>query len=233
MQETVTSAPLDGPVSHFIRIARNVDTLALLAELDASPEMWSVDTSRQRKVPCQRNTRNIFLRAPRKPLPPGKKNANDVHDSRIAPAATKFPRTLAYCETVAEELGGTLGRATLVALLPHSRVFPHIDSGAYYRIRDRLHLVLISPRGSPLTSGDETVAMCPGELWAFNNKARHWADNPSAEPRVHLMFDVLPPPGHGFFVFPLNDTHRAQRCTPGGGQGSSNSMVRVGRSSLP
>lgn len=188
---------------HFTNIAWAVDIGPLLAELDAAPEMWFADTSRQRKIRCQRNTRNIFLRAPRKPLPPGAKNANDVHESRVARSARKFPRTLAWCESVADTLSGTLGRATLVALLPHGRVLPHVDAGAYYRIRDRFHLVLRSAGGSPLAAGDERVVMRPGELWAFNNKARHWADNPSDESRVHLIFDVLPAPGRGFHVLPL------------------------------
>lgn len=203
IEERTACAPLDGTATHFIRMAENVDTSPLLAELDAAPEMWLADTSRQRRVRCQRNTRNIFLRAPRKPLPPGARNANDVHESRTAPAAGRFPRTLAYCESIAGALGGTLGRATLVALLPRSRVFPHVDAGAYYRIRDRLHLVLKSPGGSPLTAEGETVVMRPGELWAFDNKARHWARNPADEPRVHLIFDILPAPGQGMFVRPL------------------------------
>ena len=189
---------------HFTRIDQGVNVEPLLAELDAAPEMWFADTSRQRKIRCQRNTRNIFLRAPRKPLPPGAKNANDVHESRVARSARKFPRTLAWCGSVADTLGGTLGRATLVALLPHGRVLPHIDAGAYYRIRDRFHLVLRNAGGSPLAAGDERVVMRSGELWAFNNKARHWADNPSDESRVHLIFDVLPAPGRGFHVLPLD-----------------------------
>ena len=187
---------------NFTNIARDVDIGPLLAELDTAPGMWLVDTSRQRKIRCQRNTRNIFLRVARKPLPPGATNANDVHESRVARSARMFPRALAYCERVADDVRGTLGRATLVALQPHGRVFPHVDAGAYYRIRDRFHLVLRSAGGSPLAAGDERVLMRPGELWAFNNKARHWADNPSDEPRVHLIFDVLPPPGRGFHVLP-------------------------------
>lgn len=190
-------------MAHFTNISRGVDIAPLLAELEAAPEMWFVDTSRQRKIRCQRNTRNIYLRAPRKPLPPGARNANDVHESRNARAARKFPRSLAYCERVADRLGGALGRATLVALLPRGRVFPHVDAGAYYRIRDRFHLVLRSAQGSPLSAGDEQVVMHPGELWAFNNKVRHWADNPSDEPRVHLIFDLLPAVGRGFHVLPL------------------------------
>ena len=192
-------------VRHFTRIAEGVDVTPFLEELDAAPHMWSADTSRQRKVRCQRHTRNIFLRTARKPLPPGAKNANDVHESRIARAARKFPRALAYCENTARDLGAELGRATLVALLPRCKVYPHVDAGAYYRVRDRLHLVLKSSQGSPLSAGDETVVMHEGELWAFDNKARHFAENLSSEPRVHLIFDVLPAPGRGFHVLPPDD----------------------------
>ena len=207
---TVSESGITIPMQHFTKIDCGVDIQPLLAELDAAPEMWFADTSRQRKIRCQRNTRSIFLRAPRKPLPRGAMNANDVHESRIAPAARKFPRALAYCESIADDLNGTLGRATLVALLPHGRVFPHVDAGAYYRIRDRFHLVLRSARGSPLAAGDERVVMRPGELWAFNNKARHWADNLSEMPRVHLIFDILPAPGRGFHVLPLKNSDQPQ-----------------------
>ena len=84
-------------------------------------------------------------------------------------------------------------------------VRPHVDAGAYYRIRDRFHLVLRSREGSPLTSGGETVVMREGELWAFDNKAEHDARNPIDEPRVHLIFDVLPAPGRGYYVLPPID----------------------------
>ena len=208
-------ASSDGAVSHFLKITEFVDTAPMLAELDAAPRLWLVDTSRQRKVRCQRHTQNIYLRAPKKPLPPGAKNANDVHESRTTRMARRFPRTLAYCEGVAHALGATLGRATLVALLPKSRVYPHVDAGEYYRVRDRFHLVLRSPGGSPLTSGGETVVMHAGELWVFDNKAQHSADNPSAEPRVHLIFDVLPAPGRGFFAPAPEREEPASRGAPG------------------
>ena len=186
--------------SRFVRIATGIDVTPLLSELAAAPEMWLADTSRQRKVRCQRDTRNIFLRVAKKPLPPGVRNANDVHESWAARYAWRFPRALAFCRRIADLQGGKLGRATLVALQPGGWVRPHIDAGGYYRIRDRFHLVLNSPEGSPLTSQGETIVMREGELWVFDNKAEHDARNPTDEPRVHLVFDVLPPPGRGYFV---------------------------------
>ena len=186
----------------FTRIATGIDVSPFLSELAAAPEMWRADTSRQRKVRCQRDTLNIFLRVARKPLPPGTKNANDVHESRTARFAALFPGALAFCEEIADLQEGELGRATLVTLQPRGWVRPHIDAGAYYRIRDRFHLVLRSREGSPLTAGGETVVMREGELWAFDNKAEHDARNPTDEPRVHLIFDVLPGPGRGYYVLP-------------------------------
>ena len=199
------SAVTESTATSFTRVATEIDVAPFLAELDAAPEMWLANTSRQRKIRCQRDTQNIFLRVARKPLPPGAKNANDVHESRIAASAAGFPRALAFCEEMAALQKGALGRATLVALQPRGWVRPHVDTGAYYRIRDRFHLVLRSRAGSPLTSGGETVVMREGELWAFDNKAEHDARNPTDEPRVHLIFDVLPGPGRGYHVLPPID----------------------------
>ena len=59
----------------------------------------------------------------------------------------------------------------------------------------------------------------PGELWVFDSKVRQWADNPSDEPRVHLIFDVLPARYPGFFVPGRKGTdkaekHRGLSCAP-------------------
>ena len=195
--------PASNPkTSRFTRIEQGIDVTPFLSELAAVPEMWLADTSRQRKVRCQRDTQNIFLRVAKKPLPPGARNANDVQVSRVTRAASRYPQSLRFCQRIADLQGGELGRATLVALQPQGWVRPHVDAGAYYRIRDRFHLVLKSPGGSPLTAAGETVVMREGELWAFDNKCEHEARNPSDEPRVHLIFDVLPPPGLGYYVLP-------------------------------
>ena len=186
--------------SRFTRVAKGIDVTPFLSELAAVPEMWLADTSRQRKVRCQRDTENIFLRVAKKPLPPGAKNANDVHETRTTKTARRFPEALAFCRRIADLEGGELGRATLVALQPGGWVRPHVDAGEYYRVRERYHLVLQSATGSPLTCAGETVVMREGELWIFDNKSEHEARNPSDTPRVHLIFDVLPMPGRGYYV---------------------------------
>ncbi len=184
----------------FTLIATGIDVNPLVSELINAQEMWLADTSRQRKVRCQRDTQNIFLRVAKKPLPPGASNANDVHETRTTKTARRFPEALAFCQQIADIEDGELGRATLVALQPGGWVRPHVDTGEYYRARDRYHLVLQSATGSPLTCAGETAILRAGELWVFDNKSEHEARNPSDSPRVHLIFDILPMPGRGYYV---------------------------------
>ena len=187
-------------MQYFRKIAEGIDLADIRAELATRPEAWLADTSRQTKVRCQRETQTIHLRSAKKPLPPGVSNANDVHESQATRISAQFPMTIAWCEAFAQSIGGRLGRATLVSLQPQGRVYPHVDGGAYYARRDRYHLVVDSPDGSPLVTEDETAVLAEGELWVFDNKSRHEAHNRSDRPRVHLIFDVEPPPGQGHYV---------------------------------
>ncbi len=103
-----------------------------------------------------------------------------------------FPRVLAYLDQFAHECDAVLQRVAIVRLEPHSSVFRHVDSGSYYFIRDRFHLVLSSVAGSHLRSGPEEVEMHEGEIWWFNNKEYHESRNSSGEWRIHVIFDLLP-----------------------------------------
>ena len=190
----------DETTKHFLKIAEGIDLMPIRAELAANPEAWLADTSRQTKVRCQRETETIYLRSAVKPFPPGIDNGNDVHESRATRMSQRFPDTLAWCEAFARSTGGRLGRVVLVSLRPKGRVYPHVDHGAYYAVRDRFHLVVDSPSGSPLITEDETAVLQEGELWVFDNKKRHEATNQSDMSRIHLIFDVEPKPGRGHYV---------------------------------
>ena len=172
----------------FKLIKSDVDVSPFLDEIDANASAWLHNTSRQAKIVVQRETNTIFLRAARsRPDLHG----NENQESRPTGLAPAFPRALAFMETVAQALDADLSRATIVRLSPHGTVYPHIDVGSYYLIRDRLHLVLHSPAGSVMVAGDEEVRMQPGELWWFDNKQHHAAINESSEWRIHFIFDVL------------------------------------------
>ena len=176
----------------FRLIAQDIDILPLLAEVEAQTHLWTQDTRRQEQIKVQQETQTIPLRSAHRPFPPGVTRTRDVHASTPTPWAGQFPLILDWIETFVEDLGGELGRASIVRLAPHGRVHQHIDQGEYYQYRDRYHLVLKSSCGSLLVAGEEWVRMQPGEVWWFDNKAPHSASNQSDQWRIHLIFDVLP-----------------------------------------
>lgn len=183
--------PIPSPFDNFALMREGVDVRPMLEEIDAQPDLWDADTRRQTNIQVQRETSNIPLRGASKPIPAGI-SQNDWHPSSRTPLAARCPQTYAWVEGVVKTIGGDLSRLAIVRLNPQGRVYPHIDEGDYYKVRDRYHLVLRSPGGSVMRAGGEEVVFRDGELWWFNNKAVHDASNPSAEGRIHVIFDVLP-----------------------------------------
>jgi orotate phosphoribosyltransferase len=172
----------------FRKIRTGIDVAPLLSEIASQEHAWVADTSRQTKVAAQRDTQTIFLRVAAKRRDLDLRENQETHATLMCEA---FPRAVAFMESVATEFGSTLERAVIVRLKPNSIIDRHIDTGSYYFLRDRFHLVLASANGSVLSSGDEQVRMWPGELWWFDNKQHHWAQNEGDQWRIHYIFDLL------------------------------------------
>jgi hypothetical protein len=181
----------DHTMQHFKLIRAGIDPRPLLDEIAAVDNAWAQATGRQRKIDVQREALAIPLRGLRASAIAGRKR-RDVHESRWTSGAAQYPLACRFLEDVALAQAGLLGRAKIVCLPAGRRVYPHVDRGAYYRVRDRYHLVLRSTAGSWLKSGDEEVRMREGELWWFDNHAVHEAYNDGSEDRIHLIFDLLP-----------------------------------------
>ena len=170
---------------------QHVDVQPFLREIAAEADAWDLSTGRQDKIAVQREAESIPLRGLVKSKI-GERKRRDVHESRYTTASQRFAIARAFLESFAAEQDAELGRAKIVRLMPGRRVYPHTDRGAYYRLRDRYHLVLQSSTGSYLKSGDEEVRMQEGELWWFDNKAVHEAHNDGDAERIHMIFDLLP-----------------------------------------
>ena len=173
----------------FKRIYQNINVNELLNEVDANQDAWLVETSRQKAVKVQRKTESIVLRSAT--------TRTDIYvdenqECLSTTLTSRFPRAMNFMNNFAAATQCSLSRAMIVRLQPQSFVYPHIDTGSYYLIRDRYHLVLKSTMGSILRSGNEQVKMREGELWWFNNKQFHSAFNESDDWRVHYIFDLLP-----------------------------------------
>lgn len=170
-------------------MAKNIDIAPLLEEIEQNEDAWTANTSRQDDIKVQSETQTIYIRNPvkREDL-----RTLENQESQWTEMSKRFPKACEFMSAVAEKAGGTLSRATIVRLQPNGSVYLHIDDGAYYFIRKRIHLVLKSDKGSILMSGGETVKMQEGELWWFDNRQHHQAVNNSDDWRIHFIFDVLP-----------------------------------------
>ncbi len=178
-------------MKYFKKIREYVPVDPFLIEIAGVDDAWASATGRQDKIAVQREALAIPLRGLRKSMILGR-NRRDVHESRWTTGSVNFPVARAFLDDIAAELDADLGRAKIVCLPAGKRVFPHIDRGAYYRLRGRYHFVLKSSTGSWLKAGDEDVRMREGELWWFDNDQMHEAFNDGDEDRIHIIFDLLP-----------------------------------------
>jgi len=154
-------------MQYFKRLDHAIDPTPILNEIDAIDGIWHEQTGRQTSATVQREALAIPLRGLRKSAQ-GNRARRDVHESRWTSGSVRLPASRHFLEQTADQLSSSLGRAKIVALPPGMRVYPHIDRGEYYRIRNRYHLVLKSD-GSWMRAGDEEVCMKTGELWWFDN----------------------------------------------------------------
>lgn len=89
--------------------------------------------------------------------------------------------------------GVFLGRVIIARLPMGGNILPHADNyGAYATARNglRFHACLQAAPGCLFHCGGETIQARPGEIWWFNHKETHSAENNSADERVHLLIDM-------------------------------------------
>jgi len=177
---------------HYFRCLKSdVDPKPFLDEIAGIDGAWDAATGRQDKIKVQREALAIPLRGLRKSAINGRAR-RDVHESRWTTGSKPYVLTRTFLEDFAREQDSLLGRAKIICLPAGKRVYPHIDRGEYYRVRNRYHFVLRSTAGSWLKAADEEVRMKEGEVWWFDNDQMHEAFNDGDEDRIHMIFDMLP-----------------------------------------
>ena len=175
-------------LKNFRRLKAAIDTRPFLTEVNAMESLWLVNTSRQSQISVQRETNTIFLRAADH-TNSQEQNVNNIQESVTTRHAACCPNIMRFLEIFSEERQASLQRVLIARLKPQGRVYPHVDKGRYYKLRDRYHFVLVSPTGSVLSSGGETVIMQQGEVWWLQNKLVREARNSSHEWRCVAILD--------------------------------------------
>ena len=176
-------------MKYFEQIKASVDIRPLLQEIERQQDIWGEQTGRQNLADVQCETESVPIRGLKRSGVYGRRKS-DVGGSRYTKLSRRLPKIVAFIEAFAEEQDADLAHAKLAKIPAGNRVYPHVDCGEYFRMRDRYHLILKSPNGSPLISGGEKVRMQEGELWWFDNKQSHEAYNDSDGDRIHLIFDI-------------------------------------------
>ena len=187
-------------MANLIRIADGIDVSPFLAELEADPLAWYDNVNRQMYIGVQQHTQSIRLRTAKTDPSPSVASSQDILESQTLSQYQNFPEAWKFCTNYTASQNGMLGWVSYIKLFPRKQIYPHRDDGLYYALRDRYHLVVKSVKGSILRVGSQTVTMYPGEFWVFNNKLEHEVFNPSDEDRIHLVFDMFPNPGSGYFT---------------------------------
>lgn len=127
---------------------------------------------------------------------------NCVHTSRVIgdgepvwyPPVIKLPELKPMVLSLMNMVGAThLDRLLITRLKPGGHIKSHADNdGSYVHDPNRMryHIVLQGFPGSLYRTGDETVNMLTGEIWAFNALIEHEVMNNSSEDRIHLLVDL-------------------------------------------
>lgn len=188
----------EGHLRNFKLIRRHVDMSDILGELENQTGIWDIDTSRQDSISIHSQTKAIVVLSRTEPASLDKEVRESfpqcfVYVGRENSYTGDFLSTFHFARSFARGTVGVLGRVAIVNLRAHGEIRRHVDAGMYYKLRSRYHLVLQSPSGSRMVSGDEQVTMHEGELWWLNNRLPHEAYNDSDGDRIHVIFDILSP----------------------------------------
>ncbi|MCA9537669.1 MAG: aspartyl/asparaginyl beta-hydroxylase domain-containing protein [Myxococcales bacterium] len=120
----------------------------------------------------------------------GGQNDDFAHAGQLAP--TPLLHRLPYVRQIMAALDCPISRSRFMRLAPGQRVPMHDDVGWHWFDRIRVHVPVITHPGVRFHCGDRSVHMAAGEVWIFDNFARHGVDNDSDITRVHLVIDVVP-----------------------------------------
>lgn len=174
------------------------DVLPIMMALQRRPELWNEHTYRTtfEGTPF-RGMDDILLRysAPEKHENCADPMAlvNDT-DLRFYPAWRALPEVRPVVFNLMRRFEGvSLGRVIIARLPPGGTIAPHADDYGEYAARDdglRFHVALQGLPGCHFHCGGEVVQMLSGQVWWFNHKAEHSAQNNSADERIHLLIDI-------------------------------------------
>ena len=95
-----------------------------------------------------------------------------------------------YIRQVLASLNAPLSRTRVMRLAPGARVPRHRDSSYHWHRRIRVHVPIVTDPVVRFVCGGDARHMAAGEAWVFDNSRMHAVENPSSQPRLHLVADT-------------------------------------------
>lgn len=187
---------------YFKRFAFPADEIltfstSVMQIVDMRPELFDINTLREKYAPALSETRTIHLRNPK--LDPAKNThtraSMHVLDCIDAPTLVLFP----MIKPMIDKIGSFIspdgfkhhGRYFITMLKQGQQIGFHTDAGAYFKRYRRLHIPLRVTNECFFLSEGQKQMMSEGELWELNNVKIHSVDNSAGNDRYHLIFDVI------------------------------------------
>jgi hypothetical protein len=176
----------------------NFDAEPLRMALQRRPNLWNEHTYRTsfEGTPFK-GMDDILLRYSRPEKHEGISDANAlVNDTMLVqyPPWGELPEAHEVVFNLMRRYKGImLGRVIIARLPMGGTIKPHADNYGAYAARDdglRFHAVVNAAPGCLFHCGDETIQTRSGEVWWFQHREVHSAENQSADDRIHLLIDM-------------------------------------------
>lgn len=177
---------------HFVKLATGVPTTPVMLELMRNPQLWNENPVRKTFPGTPHAAMDdIWVRGRAVGELTSEEQYKRPFLSEFYPAWTLLPslRPLVFsmmAQVQAVHLGGIL----ITRLPPGGSILPHTDTDSWHAryFNTKLHLTLCGHSRS--WCGGETVPMCLGEIWSFDNQIIHSVDNDGIDDRIVLIVSM-------------------------------------------
>lgn len=178
---------------NFQLIAREVNVVPLIQELQRNAELWDENTLRTKHAnTAHSEVSDIWLWFNQ--IPKSESEIFKVRDDKdVIPykAWKDLPSARALIFALMNQVQAVrLGRVIITRLASGKQITPHRDGGAPATYYQRYQFALQCLPGNVFNIGEESVSFTTGEVWHINNREIHSVINNSKDDRIVMIVDL-------------------------------------------
>ena len=161
----------------------NIDDV--VKTLKENPELWDIDTFRQRNYRVHKDTQSVVLIWTENRLP-----FRRVVNEKILKLFNPFiSKLIPILKNKFKYENPLVVKLMFAKLLPKGHIIPHLDNGPVLRIPQRIHIPIVTNKDVIATINGKEFYMETGRIYNFNNTLMHSVMNNSEEERIHCIID--------------------------------------------